>query len=88
VQKTRWNKIMAGLATLQGAITVKLNNLAAMEINAVRPFFLGSLDMFLRYQRMEEAAIGGSSQQGGSLAPSTQQQQQPARQLRQAHIAR
>jgi hypothetical protein len=34
VQKTRWNKIMAGLATLQGAITVKLNNLAAMEINA------------------------------------------------------
>jgi hypothetical protein len=54
----------------------------------VRPFFLGSLDMFLRYQRMEEAAIGGSSQQGGSLAPSTQQQQQPARQLRQAHIAR
>jgi hypothetical protein len=34
VQKARWNKIMAGLATLQGAITVKLNNLAAMEINA------------------------------------------------------
>ena len=28
------NKILAGLATLQGAITVKLNNLAAMEINA------------------------------------------------------
>ena len=34
VQKARMNKILAGLATLQGAITVKLNNLAAMEINA------------------------------------------------------
>ncbi|KAI3435894.1 hypothetical protein D9Q98_001952 [Chlorella vulgaris] len=85
VQKARWNKIMAGLATLQGAITVKLNNLAAMEINAVRPFFLGSLNMFYTYQRMEEAAIGGGSQLGGSLAPSTQPlQQQPARQLRRA----
>ena len=34
VQKARMNKILAGLATLQAAITVKLNNLAAMEINA------------------------------------------------------
>ena len=34
VQKARWNKMMAGLATLGGALTVKLNNLAAMEINA------------------------------------------------------
>lgn len=56
----------------------------------MRPFFLGSLDMFLRYQRMEEAAIGGGSQQGVSLAPGSQQQQQqqPARQLRQGRIVR
>lgn len=34
VQKARMAKILAGLATLQGAITVKLNNLGAMEVNA------------------------------------------------------
>ena len=34
VQKARMSKILQGLATLGGAITVKLNNLAAMEINA------------------------------------------------------
>lgn len=28
------NKILAGLGTLQSAMTVKLNHLAAMEINA------------------------------------------------------
>ncbi|PSC71362.1 DNA replication complex GINS PSF2 [Micractinium conductrix] len=82
VQKARMAKILAGLATLQGAITVKLNNLAALEINAVRPFFLGALDMFFKYQGMEEGAIGGS-QVGGSLAPSTQPGGAPrARQLR------
>lgn len=51
VQKTRMSKVTAGLSTLQGAMTVKLNNLAAMEINAVRPFFLGALDMFYTYQK-------------------------------------
>ena len=34
VQKARMSKILQGLATLGGAITVKLNNLAAREINA------------------------------------------------------
>lgn len=34
VQKARMAKILGGLATLGAAITVKLNNLAAMEINA------------------------------------------------------
>lgn len=52
----------------------------------VRPFFLGSLDLFFRYQRMEEGAIA-ATQPGGSLGPSTQQQQ-PARQLRQAGAVR
>ena len=54
VQQARMNKIMAGLATLAGAMTVKLNNLAAMEINQVRPFFLGMLDLFHKYQRVSE----------------------------------
>ncbi len=55
VQQARMNKIMQGLATLQGAMTVKLNNLAAREINQVRPFFLGMLDMFYKYQRVRKA---------------------------------
>ncbi|KAL6777179.1 hypothetical protein ACKKBF_B20455 [Auxenochlorella protothecoides x Auxenochlorella symbiontica] len=64
VQKARMAKVLAGLSTLQGAMTVKLNNLAAMEINAVRPFFLGALDMFHEYQKMDEAGLdaGGASQ--------------------------
>lgn len=52
VQKARMSKIAAGLSTLQGPITVKLNNLAAMEINAIRSFFLGALDMFYEYHQV------------------------------------
>ncbi|KFM26162.1 DNA replication complex GINS protein PSF2 [Auxenochlorella protothecoides] len=58
VQKARMAKVLAGLSTLQGAMTVKLNNLAAMEINAVRPFFLGALDMFHEYQKDPDADAG------------------------------
>lgn len=58
VQKARMSKVTAGLATLQGAMTVKLNNLAAMEINAVRPFFLGALDMFHKYQQVTTQSQG------------------------------
>ena len=91
VQKARMHKILAGLATLQGAMTVKLNNLAAMEINTVRPFFLGALDSFFKYQRMEEAAVGGAGGSqlgtGGSRPLGSGQQQQPARQLRRGAAA-
>ena len=40
------SKIYAGLQVLQGPMTVKLNNLSAMECNVVRPFFQGSLGQF------------------------------------------
>lgn len=40
------SKICAGLQVLQGPMTVKLNNLSAMECNIVRPFFQGSLAQF------------------------------------------
>ena len=42
----RMSKICAGLQVLQGPMTVKLNNLSAMECNIVRPFFQGSLAQF------------------------------------------
>ncbi len=44
--KVRMSKICAGLQVLQGPMTVKLNNLSAMECNIVRPFFQGSLAQF------------------------------------------
>lgn len=44
--KVRMSKICAGLQVLQGPMTVKLNNLSAMECNVVRPFFQGSLGQF------------------------------------------
>ncbi|GAB4821862.1 hypothetical protein N2152v2_008908 [Parachlorella kessleri] len=78
VEQARMNKILQGLGTLQGAMTVKLNNLAAMEVNQVRAFFLGALDMFYKYQRMEEADVGTT--QGNTLR--SQGQTQPTRQLR------
>ena len=46
VRRVRSNKIHAGLQLLVAPITVKLNNLSAMEINTIRPFFQGSLDRF------------------------------------------
>jgi len=46
VCKVRMSKIAAGLQVLQGPMTVKLNNLSAVECNVIRPFFQGSLDRF------------------------------------------
>ena len=75
IQKTRQNKILQGLSMMQEALAVKLNNLSAMELNAVRVFFTGSLDEFHRH-----ANIG--RQQGIEIQRATQEEQTPARQLR------
>jgi GINS complex subunit 2 len=44
--KVRLSKIYAGLQVLQGPMTVKLNNLSAVECNVIRHFFQGALDRF------------------------------------------
>lgn len=44
--KVRFSKINAGLQVLQGPMTVKLNNLSAVECNVIRAFFQGALDRF------------------------------------------
>ena len=49
-ERARSRKVLAGLGTLGAAIVVKMNNLAAAEINAIRPFFLGALDLFFEVQ--------------------------------------
>lgn len=48
VRKVRSTKIDAGLKVLRGPMTVKLNNLSAMECNVIRPFFQGALDRFYK----------------------------------------
>ena len=62
VRRVRSNKINAGLQLLVGPITVKLNNLSAMEINTIRPFFQGSLDRFYSLsQVIDEDTLKGAS---------------------------
>ena len=51
VRKVRFTKVDSGLSILAGPMTVKLNNLSAMECNVIRPFFSGSLDCFYRLAR-------------------------------------
>ena len=46
LRKVRFTKVDAGLKILSGPMTVKLNNLSAMECNLIRPFFAGALDRF------------------------------------------
>ena len=55
--KVRMSKICAGLQVLQGPMTVKLNNLSAMECNVVRPFFQGSLGQFQALAGVQSAEI-------------------------------
>jgi len=83
VQKTRYNKILQGLGMMSEAAAVKLNNLSAMELNAVRAFFTGALDQFHRYSRMGDADTGiAAAAATASAAGGQQQGQQPVRQLR------
>ena len=57
VRRVRSNKIHAGLQLLVGPITVKLNNLSAMEVNTIRPFFQGSLDRFYSLAQVIDAEV-------------------------------
>lgn len=74
IRKVRFNKIDSGLQMLQGPMTVKLNNLSAMEINTIRPFFAGALNQFWKLSKMaepEEASLQPSAQftQGSAESP-------------------
>lgn len=83
VQKTRYNKILQGLGMMSEAAAVKLNNLSAMELNAVRAFFTGALDQFHRYSKMGDVDAGmGAAAPATVAAGGEQQGQQPVRQLR------
>lgn len=63
LRKVRGTKIDAGLKVLQGPMTVKLNNLSAMECNVIRPFFQGALDQFYKLGKMEAGQQDSQSSQ-------------------------
>lgn len=54
IRRVRDSKINQGLELVTGPLTAKLNNLCCMELNTLRPFFLGSLDRFWRMSQMTE----------------------------------
>mmetsp|Transcript_8230 Transcript_8230/g.24546 ORF Transcript_8230/g.24546 Transcript_8230/m.24546 type:complete len:216 (-) Transcript_8230:305-952(-) len=56
LRRLRSNKINDGLAVLAGPMTAKLNNVCAMEINTIRPFFLGAQNRYLKLSKMDEGA--------------------------------
>ena len=63
LRKVRFTKVDAGLRILAGPMTVKLNNLSAMECNLIRPFFAGALDRFYRLAKVGRSR--GVKWQGG-----------------------
>ncbi len=48
IRTERFYKIDMGLKALEGPITVKLNNVSAMECNMIRHFFQGALNQFYK----------------------------------------
>lgn len=46
VRSARYGKLRDGIGQLTGPMAVKLTNITASELNAVRPFFLGALTAF------------------------------------------
>lgn len=82
IRDERFSKIDKGLKALEGPITVKLNNVSAMECNMIRHFFQGALNQFYKLAQMEEPVDMGVL---GTAAASQQTQQEnrpPPRQLR------
>jgi GINS complex subunit 2 len=82
IQKTRLGKILQGLSSIQEAAAVKLNNLSAMELNAVRAFFAGTLDEFTRHANMREHAPLAAYTVGEDASQQPVEDASPARQLR------
>ncbi|DBA85871.1 hypothetical protein WJX77_008571 [Trebouxia sp. C0004] len=81
IRMERFEKIDKGLQALEGPITVKLNNVSAMECNTIRHFFQGALNRFYKLAQMEEPVDMGLL--GTASSQQTQQENRPPpRQLR------
>lgn len=82
IQKTRLGKILQGLSSIQEAAAVKLNNLSAMELNAIRAFFAGTLDEFTRHANMRDQIASVTVGVGQRVSDQYGTEGSPARQLR------
>lgn len=63
LRRLRYNKINDGLAVLEGPMTVKINDLCAMEVNTIRPFFLKAQDRYLKMSKMDYQNADGTASQ-------------------------
>ena len=54
IRMERFEKIDKGLQALEGPITVKLNNVSAMECNTIRHFFQGALNRFYKLAQVSD----------------------------------
>ena len=69
LRRARFAKLRDGLAALQGAMAVKLTHISPMEVNAVRPFFLGALNAYARLEDASAAAASLSAAATGGALP-------------------
>ncbi len=76
IRMERFEKIDKGLQALEGPITVKLNNVSAMECNTIRHFFQGALNQFYKLAQVRTALHGSTivSYHMSNLPPRLQQQ--------------
>eukprot|EP00041_Stephanoeca_diplocostata_P017158 m.341467 g.341467 ORF g.341467 m.341467 type:complete len:222 (-) comp20610_c0_seq1:958-1623(-) len=55
----RYSKMRSGLANAKDSEAIKMNNLSIMEISAIRPFFVDSMDsFFVLHEAVDEAFQG------------------------------
>ncbi|GBG41871.1 hypothetical protein CBR_g83733, partial [Chara braunii] len=71
IRNVRFNKIQNGLQQLEGKKNaVKLNNVSAMEINIIRPFFIKALERFYKYD-VDYAKAAATDNSQASNAPTS-----------------
>lgn len=86
LRSVRFNKVEKGLRRLDGAgaAYIRLNNVAAMEINIVRPFLVTALNRFAQHAALEVTAEKGAlaAAAGAASAGAAAAESRPRRQLR------
>lgn len=65
MRSARYGKLRDGIGQLTGPMAVKLTNITASELNAVRPFFLGALTAFAAVAAPPGGGAGGANGGGG-----------------------
>jgi hypothetical protein len=79
VRSARYGKLRDGIGQLTGPMAVKLTNITASELNAVRPFFLGALTAFAETAEAAPAAAATAPPPPASWSQQPQQQSQSQR---------